>query len=202
MRNNVAASRKSSEENLSRVVLKHWREVVPDDRMAHLVKDATRAFLRALQVRLAKHDVPLGMWTFLRILWEKDGLTQRELSQAAGVMEPSTVTALRAMETRGYVLREQKPGNRKSIYVFLTPTGRWLENTLVPLAEEVNAIATEGVAAEDIATTRKVLLAILENLAGDEARLSQAEAAAQGNGSRRKRAKPRKPAAAAKQAQP
>lgn len=198
MRSNVSATRKSAEGNLSGVVLKHWRETMPDDRMAHLVKDATRAFLRALQVRLAKHDVPLGMWTFLRILWEKDGLTQRELSQAAGVMEPSTVTALRAMEERGYILREQKPGNRRNIYVFLTPAGRWLESTLIPLAEEVNVIATEGIAAEDVATTRRALLAMLENLAQDEVRAMQAEAPA--NGSRRNGAKSKK--TAAKQAQP
>ena len=63
-------------------ILKHWREAVPDDRLAHLVKDATRALLRALQMRLTAHDVSLGHWTFLRILWEKDGLTQRELSEA------------------------------------------------------------------------------------------------------------------------
>lgn len=173
----MAASRKSLEGDLSGVVLKHWRETVPDDRMAHLVKDATRAFLRALQVRLAKHDVPLGMWTFLRILWERDGLTQRELSIAAGVMEPSAVTALRAMESRGYILREQKPGNRKNIYVFLTPSGRWLESTLIPLAEEVNAIATEGISSDDVATTRRALLAMVENLAQDEARTVNAEAA-------------------------
>ena len=65
---------------------RHWHEAVPDDRMAHLVKDATRGFLRALQTRLAAHDVQLGHWTFLRILWERDGLTQRELSAEAGVM--------------------------------------------------------------------------------------------------------------------
>ena len=63
-------------------ILRHWREAVPDDRLAHLVKDATRALVRALQMRLAEHAVSFGHWTFLRILWEGDGLTQRELSDA------------------------------------------------------------------------------------------------------------------------
>ncbi|MFX8633184.1 hypothetical protein ABTM26_19550, partial [Acinetobacter baumannii] len=62
------------------VILRHLREVVPDDRLAHLVKDATRALVRALQARLARHGVSFGHWSFLRILWERDGLTQRELS--------------------------------------------------------------------------------------------------------------------------
>ncbi len=150
-------------------ILRHWREAVPDDRLAHLVKDATRALLRALQMRLTAHDVSLGHWTFLRILWEKDGLTQRELSEQAGVMEPTTFSALKAMEKLGYVTRRQVPENRKKVFVHLTPKGRLLKDKLVPLAEEVNHIAVEGVPAQHIAATRETLLAIIENLARDEA---------------------------------
>src|SRR2546427_9748840 len=71
------------------------------DRLAHLTKDAWRGFVRALQWRLAAHGVSFGHWTFLRILWERDGLTQRELSDEAGVMQPTTVAAIRAMEELG-----------------------------------------------------------------------------------------------------
>jgi DNA-binding MarR family transcriptional regulator len=149
-------------------ILKHWREAVPNDRLAHLVKDATRALLRALQKRLTAHDVSLGHWTFLRILWEKDGLTQRELSDEAGVMEPTTFSALNAMEQLGYIARRQMPDNRKKVYVFLTPKGRQLKEKLVPLAEDVNTIAVTGVPAEHIAATRQTLLAIIENLARDD----------------------------------
>ncbi len=150
-------------------ILKHWREAVPDDRLAHLVKDATRALLRALQKRLTAHDVSLGHWTFLRILWERDGITQRELSEEAGVMEPTTFSALNAMEKLGYITRRQLPDNRKKVYVFLTPKGRHLKDKLVPLAEDVNRIAVSSVPAEHIAATRQTLLAIIENLARDDA---------------------------------
>ena len=90
----------------TRTVLDHWREAVPDDRLAHLVKDATRALVRGLQMRLTEHDVSFGHWAFLRILWESDGLTQRELSEQAGVQEPTTFSAMKAMEALGYVERK------------------------------------------------------------------------------------------------
>src|SRR5271157_1742984 len=102
------------------VILRHWREAVPNDRLAHLVKDATRALLRALQMRLTQHSVSLGQWTFLRILWETDGITQRELSELAGVMEPTTFTAVTAMGKLGYVTRRKMHNNKKMIYVSLT----------------------------------------------------------------------------------
>src|SRR3982074_3113521 len=108
-------------------ILHHWREAVPNARLAHLVKDATRALVRALQMRLAEHEVSFGHWTFLRILWESDGLTQRELSREAGVMEPTTFAALKTMEMCGYVLRRQLPGNRRKVHIFLTSRGRALK---------------------------------------------------------------------------
>ena len=154
-------------------MLRHWREAVPNDRLAHLVKDATRGLIRALTMRLAEHRVSFGHWAFLRILWETDGLTQRELSLQAGVMEPTTFAAIKAMEKLGYVQRRQKPSSRKNIYVYLTPAGRALKSKLVPFAEVVNEIAVRGIPAADVAVTRKTLLAMIENLA-------VAEAAAQG----------------------
>ncbi len=149
-------------------LLHHWREAVPDDRMAHLIRDVARAQMRALQQRLAQHDVSFGHWTFLRILWIKDGLTQRELSDFAGVMEPTTFNAVRAMEAMGFIERRQLAGNRKNMHVFLTPAGRKLETVLVPLAEEVNHISVRGMPEKTIALVRKSLLAMIENLAAED----------------------------------
>ena len=127
--------------------------------------------MRELQGRLAVHGVSFGHWTFLRILWERDGLTQRELSAQAGVMEPTTAAALKAMEELGYVERRQLPENRKNVYVHLTAKGRALRAKLEPLAPgerplavAVNKAAVRNVAAGDVAACRRTLLAILDNL--------------------------------------
>jgi MarR family transcriptional regulator, organic hydroperoxide resistance regulator len=139
-----------------------------EERFAHLVKLAARSLARALQMRLTEHAVSYGHWTFLRILWEEEGLTQRELSARAGVMEPTTFAALKAMAQRGYVTRRRNPQSRKEMQVFLTPQGRALQAKLVPLAEEVNDVALQGVGTTDIAGTRRTLLALINSLATDE----------------------------------
>jgi len=168
-------ARVTSAESGTRAILRHWRESVPDDRLAHLVKDATRGLSRALQLRLAEHGVSFGHWVFLRILWEADGVTQRELSARAGLMEPTTFSALKAMERLGYVERRHQPDSRKKVYVFLTPRGRDLKAALVPLAEEVNAIAVRGVDPAVVAQARQMLVAMIHNLAEDEAALALGE---------------------------
>ena len=152
----------------TRELLRHWQEAVPNDRLAHLVKHAARGLARALQMRLTEHAVLYGHWTFLRVLWESEGLTQRQLSDQAGVMEPTTFSALNAMERLKYVVRRPSPRNRKEVLVHLTPKGRALKMKLVPLAEQVNEVALRDVAAADIAATRRALLALVANLAADE----------------------------------
>lgn len=149
-------------------LLRHWREAVPDDRLAHLIRDVARSQMRSLQQRLQAHGVSFGHWTFLRILWTEDGLTQRELSELAGVMEPTTFSAVKSMEQMGLIERRQLPGNRKNMHVFLTEDGRALEERLVPLAEEVNRISVTGLSEKNVATVRKSLLTMIENLAVDE----------------------------------
>jgi MarR family transcriptional regulator, organic hydroperoxide resistance regulator len=162
-------SRLRAGEPTTREILRHWQEAVPNDRLAHLVKHAARGLARALQMRLTEHSVSYGHWTFLRILWESEGLTQRQLSSQAGVMEPTTFSAIRAMERLGYVVRAQRPENRRMVFIHLTPKGRQLKSKLVPLAEEVNNVGIRKIKDADVAATRRTLLAILDNLALDEA---------------------------------
>lgn len=144
-----------------------WREVLHDERMTHLIRTAFRCTSSALQRRLKREDVLYGHWTFLRILWQADGVTQRQLSEQAGVTEPSTVTALQAMEQLGYITRQKMPGNKKQIRVFLTPRGMGLRSLIVPCAEEVNRMVIAGIPADDLAATCRTLLAVIENLSGD-----------------------------------
>ena len=165
------------EADIAHRVLRHWHEAVPNDRMAHLVKDAMRALHRSLAARLAMHGVQPGHWVFLRVLWQRDGITQRELSMEAGVMEATTFVALRAMVALGTVTLQRRPDNRKNIYVALTPRGRRLQATLVPLAEEVNALALAGLAVGDVAAARRVLLTVIDNLSRDGAAVGPAPGA-------------------------
>lgn len=155
-------------EQTQNILLRHWREAVPQDRLAHLIRDVARAQMRALQTRLAAHGVSFGHWTFLRILWNQDGLTQRELSELAGVMEPTTYSAVKAMEAMGLIERRQLAGNRKNMHVFLTGAGRSLQKVLVPLAQDVNRTSVRGIPDESVAIVRKSLLTMIENLATEE----------------------------------
>ncbi|HYD31078.1 MAG TPA: MarR family winged helix-turn-helix transcriptional regulator [Azospirillaceae bacterium] len=148
--------------------------VLPDSSVGYLVRDVHRSFTRALQARIASHGVSMGQWFFLRALWDEDGLTQRELSQRVGMMEPTTVTALNSMERRGLVERVRNPHDRRKVNIYLTPKGRGLREVLLPCAADVSDQATRGITAENLALTVDVLRRMGLNL-GDDGVLTEIE---------------------------
>ena len=152
----------------TQAILERWDKLAPNDRLAHLVRDAARGLTRSLQFRLSGYETTFGHWVFLRILWEQDGLNQRDLSIQAGLTEPTTHTALQRMESLGLITRKHLPGNRKRLHIYLTERGHALKDQLVPLAEDVNATALGGISAEDVEITRRTLLGMIKNLANDE----------------------------------
>ena len=105
------------------------------------------------------------MWYFLRVLWDQDGVTQRELSHRIGTMEPTTMSAIASMERTGLVTRKRDAADRRRQLVFLTPKGRALKSDLLPLAASVIQQATHGLTARELALLLDLLKVIQGNLA-------------------------------------
>lgn len=143
------------------------------DRLSHQVRELSRAMNRTLQIHLMDHNVSHGYWPYLRLLWEKQELTQRELSELAGLSEPTTHTALNAMERLGYVERYHLPGNNRKVFVGLTRKGKALKKKLVPLAKELNAMFVEGIPVADIDVFRRTIRAMQNNVEQHNARTSR-----------------------------
>jgi DNA-binding MarR family transcriptional regulator len=130
----------------------------------YLVRDAHRAFQRLLERRIAAYGVTRGQWYFLRVLWITDGLSQRELSVRVGMMEPTTVIALRSMEKSGLIRRVRGDDDRRKVQVFLTAKAKRLRGELLGVARTITAEAEEGIAPRDLAAFRRIVLRMTENL--------------------------------------
>lgn len=118
----------------------------PDDSVGYLLRMTSRAFTRAFQVRIEQDGITIGMWYYLRALWEEDGLTQSELSQKVETMDPSTGSALRKMERLGLIYRSADRKDRRKWHIFLTDKakknrGKYLRHS-VELQDFVKRILT------------------------------------------------------------
>jgi MarR family transcriptional regulator, organic hydroperoxide resistance regulator len=130
----------------------------------YLVRNAHRAFQRLLEKRIAAYGLKRGQWYFLRVLWTEDGLSQRELSARVGMMEPTTVIALRSMEKSGLIRRMRSAEDKRRSQVWLTPKAQRLRGELLALARDITQVAEHGIARRELAVFRRVVARMTANL--------------------------------------
>jgi DNA-binding MarR family transcriptional regulator len=136
----------------------------PMQSVGYLCRINFRLFARELERRIVRHGVTSGQWRSLRVLWEEDGITQRELSERVGATEATTVGMVRRLERDGLLVRRADGDDARKVRLVLTPRARRLEARLMPYVEEVNEIALAGVSAADRATVKRVLAHVFANL--------------------------------------
>ena len=136
----------------------------PVDSAGYLVRDAHRAFQRLLEKRIAAHGISRGQWYFLRVLWTQDGLSQRELSARVGMMEPTTVIALRSMEKAGLIRRARDTDDKRKTLVWLTAKAKRMRSPMLTLARGITDEGEAGISRDELALTRRVLARMTQNL--------------------------------------
>ena len=104
----------------------------PAESIGYLLRRAHRTFNKVLQSRLKTENISIGMWHYLRELWEEDGIDQRDLSRRTSNLETSVVSAMALLEKHGLVWREQDSKDRRRKFVHLTDRGRALQVHLEP----------------------------------------------------------------------
>lgn len=140
------------------------QELTFEQSVGYQIRQTNRLMQRYLQQKIEPYGVTPGMWYFLRALWHQDGMTQRELSLVVGTMEPTTLTAIKAMERSGLVRRVKNAGDRRKINVFLTRRGLRLRTELMPLALEVVRNAVAGFSDQENHDFLRQLKTVQENL--------------------------------------
>ena len=136
----------------------------PGYSIGYLLRTCYRMFSKALEAHINQHDVGIGQWFFLRELWEKDGLTQRELASLLGIAPPTTAVAIRGMVKDGLIRQQIDPDDGRKKRIFLTEKGRSLKTILLPLAVDVNINATKGFSEREICLLREYINRMKNNL--------------------------------------
>jgi DNA-binding MarR family transcriptional regulator len=139
------------------------------DSVAYLLRNSYRVFARALQERIQAEGVPIGSWPFLRHLWQQDGITQKELTKAVGLMQPNTNAALKQLVRRGWVKQTPDSDDKRKIRIYLTPNGRQLFYRAFPLALQAREQALADFSEDEVATLRLLLKRITKNLDAESA---------------------------------
>lgn len=91
-----------------------------------------------LDEALKAHDLKIGYWPTLFLLWEEEGLSQTELAKGCMTEHYTTTRTLDKLEILGLVERRPDPQSRRTFRIFLTDKGRRLQKPLTAEAEKIN----------------------------------------------------------------
>ncbi len=108
-------------------------------------------------------DITPEQWTVLIYLWEKDGVKQQDLCDATFKDKPSMTRLLDNMERQHLVVRISQEQDRRTNLIYLTKTGKDLEQSAHQITIQTLNEALEGISAEELEICQVVMKQIFRN---------------------------------------
>lgn len=115
-----------------------------DKSLGFLATRTARSLKRALDAKLAEHELTATQYIVLVRLWEEDGIPLTQLGEPLYLDNPTITGIVDRMERDGLLERRRDGGDRRVVNVYLTKKGRDLRGRVGKLAEETDAEAWEG----------------------------------------------------------
>ncbi|WP_407311471.1 MarR family winged helix-turn-helix transcriptional regulator [Desulfosporosinus sp. SB140] len=109
-------------------------------------------------------DITPEQWEILNRLWQKDGISQKEISEITLKDQTTLTRILDKLEYKDLIKRQTSPNDRRVFLIFLTDKGRSLEDILVKIAYEVSGEVQHGLSEEEIRQLKVLLNKILLNV--------------------------------------
>ena len=129
----------------------HSAAAVPKTGIGLLLRNADKAFNRALRDDLAVHGLTYSQFRHLWMLWQAEGRTQAEISRGLGIQVAASTAVLESLSRLKLIRRQRQRDDRRNIRVFLTSAGRALEDELTACAARVNLQAHQGLSPQELA---------------------------------------------------
>ena len=125
---------------------------------------ALRGLRQAFRHRLAQDEIPWSVWYALRALWKTEGLTQGELAERVGVLQPNVATAVRQMQQLDLVTIAREQQDKRKRRIFLTGRAKALKRTLLPDVERLNDVALRNFTDQERAELSRLLAKLYRNV--------------------------------------
>lgn len=122
---------------------------------------------RVFERLLAEHGISEfngAQGRILFVLWEKDDIPIRELSEKTGLAKTTLTSMLDRLEQSGHITRVFDPADRRTVHIRLTERARSLRSKYDEVSAEMSEIFYKGFDDDEILTFEKGLGKILENL--------------------------------------
>ncbi|ASF39380.1 MarR family transcriptional regulator [Halobacillus halophilus] len=116
-----------------------------------------------IKSRLEPYNLAPEQNLIMMLLWEEDGLNQRQISRKLNKDKTNIARMASNLENKGFITRNYSSEDRRSLELYLTPTGSELREEILPVTEEFNKIATKNLTSREKEQLEDLLSKIDQN---------------------------------------
>jgi len=114
--------------------------------------------------RIKSFAINTEQWGIMNILYEEDGINQKELAARSLKDQAALTRTLDKLQNRGLIIRQVSPSDRRAFLIFLTDEGKELRKKIEPIAIECLEAAVKGFTSGEISTLKTLLRRVTANL--------------------------------------
>ncbi|OLO27052.1 MarR family transcriptional regulator [Alkalihalophilus pseudofirmus] len=117
-----------------------------------------------IKAKLEAFNIAPEQNLIMMLLWEKDGLTQNQISLKLNKDKTNIARMASNLEKKGFISRRNCNDDRRSVKLFLTPDGKALGEKVIPITEEFNEIVIKDITDEELELLEKILSKMSKNV--------------------------------------
>jgi MarR family transcriptional regulator, organic hydroperoxide resistance regulator len=136
-----------------------------DDSLPYLLNRVGVRIGELFSERLRPYDITLPMYRVLASLMERSGQQLNELSEITNLEKSTLSRMISTMEQRQLLTRSRTSDNARIVSISLTPRGKKLALTLIPIAEHFEEVAIHSFGVQQVAKLRTTLKQVYDHLA-------------------------------------
>jgi DNA-binding MarR family transcriptional regulator len=146
--------------------VENYQEYKLADSLLHLLNVTDKLLKGSLAKALQHHGFTITpeQFTILVSLWSSNGQCQYELATCQGKDRASITRLVDGMEKENLVVRIPSEKDRRIKLVYLTQKAKGLQNKLLEVVTKATSEAQHGITPTELATTKKVLTLMIENM--------------------------------------
>ena len=126
-----------------------------------------RLYGRALGNRLDPYDVNPGYLSVLQVLWDGDGLIQKNLRALLGIEQATLSNTLKRMERDGLIERTPNPKDRRHHAITLTDKGHSVRKLVGDAIEDLRKTVNQGLTVNDRRYFKRIMRQMTDQLEDD-----------------------------------
>ena len=123
----------------------------------YLLMKSQALFSRRVLSEISKIGLSSGQPKILDFLLQYGEADQKTIAAHCEIEQTTVGSILLRMESAGLVLRRQKEGNRRSLYVSLTSAGREKAEKLMDIFRGIEADVTANLSVQEMETLNRLL---------------------------------------------